>query len=185
MRYSDKAPEVNAGSMADIAFLLLIFFLVTTTIPNDKGIARKIPPPCPAGIDCNMKLKERNVLRILVNEKDEIMVNNKLTDLMELNETLKVFIDNNGDSSCNYCSGSKLDTSSENPNEATITVNADRNSSYETYIAIQDELTRAYFELRENYVKEVLKTSTAALSSKDIEKVQKAYPFRITEASTQ
>jgi biopolymer transport protein ExbD len=184
MRYSDKAPEVNAGSMADIAFLLLIFFLITTTIPNDKGITRKLPPPCPVGVDCNITLKEKNVLRISVNEQDEILINNKLVTLTELNEIFKGFIDNNGDTSCDYCEGAQLVNSSESPQQATFALTAHPNSSYETFIFIQDELTNAYFELRESYMRKVLNTNIAKLTSEELEKVQHAYPFRITEATT-
>ncbi|WP_142786166.1 ExbD/TolR family protein [Changchengzhania lutea] len=75
MRHSKLVPEVNAGSMADIAFLLLIFFLVTAAIPNDKGINRKLPAKCPPNTVCDSAIKEHNILRILINNEDDIMVN--------------------------------------------------------------------------------------------------------------
>lgn len=68
-----KAPEINAGSMADIAFLLLIFFLVTTTMDVDTGIVRRLPPPV-EDPDIDVKVKERNVLKVLVNNRDRLMV---------------------------------------------------------------------------------------------------------------
>lgn len=183
MRYSDKSPSVNAGSMADIAFLLLIFFLVTTTISNDKGILRKLPPACPTN-DCDIKLKERNVLKVAINKNGEISANDVVIKINELNAILKNFIDNNGDASCEYCTGEELIKSSENPKEATISLTADRNSPYNTFIAVQDELTKAYYQLREKYVVSTLKTDLASLSSEELKQVQIAYPLRITEATT-
>jgi len=185
MRYQGKAPTINSGSMADIAFLLLIFFLVTTTISNDKGIIRKLPAPCPPGENCDVRLNERNVLRISLNEKGELLVNNELTEVIYLNKLLKEFIDNNGDRSCQYCSGVESELSSINPQEATINLTTHRETPYSHYITVQNELTKAYLELRESYVTGVLKKEIASVSSQDILKVQKAYPIRITEASTQ
>lgn len=101
-----------------------------------------------------------------------------------MNLLIKSFIDNNGDTRCTYCAGEKLSKSSENPQEATISLTADRNSPYETFISVQDELTKAYYQLRENYVINSLKTDVASLSSEGMKKVQLAYPLRITEAST-
>ena len=162
MRYSDKAPSVNAGSMADIAFLLLIFFLVTTTISNDKGILRKLPPICPTE-DCDLRLIERNVLRIAINKNGEVSVNKTLTQINGLNRVLKNFISNNGDTTCEYCYGNKLTEFSENPQEATISLIANRNSPYESFILVQDELTKAYYELREDYVSKILKKELTKL----------------------
>ena len=76
MRHSKLVPEVNAGSMADIAFLLLIFFLVTATISSDEGINRMLPEECPPGMDCSSIKPERNILRIDINNNDDIMVEN-------------------------------------------------------------------------------------------------------------
>lgn len=111
-------PTVNTGSMADIAFLLLIFFLVTSMIPNDKGIARDLPQPCPPGADCNIPLKKNNIFTISVNEKGEIMVNKTITPIENLKDELKHFIDNNADQSCIYCSGERLAEASDNPKKA-------------------------------------------------------------------
>ena len=182
MRYSDKTPEVNAGSMADIAFLLLIFFLVATTIPNDKGIIRKLPNPCPTN-DCDIKLNERNVLRIALNESGELLINNKLIQFKDLQINLSKFIDNNGDSSCKYCQGERLNSSSDNPQEATVVLTAHRNASYQDYIKLQDELTEAYKYLRQVYVRDILKLDVAFLSNIELKEVQLAYPFRITEST--
>ena len=87
-------PEVNAGSMADIAFLLLIFFLVTTTIGVDQGINRLLPPYEPNPVVPN--INERNILTVLVNKDNQLLVNEKLVDIKDLRQTAIDFIENNG-----------------------------------------------------------------------------------------
>ena len=91
-----SAPEVNAGSMADIAFLLLIFFLVTTTIEKDKGIARQLPPKTEQQPDDKVIIKKRNLLVVLVNKNDQLLVNDELMELKDLRQTAIDFLDNGG-----------------------------------------------------------------------------------------
>ena len=123
MRHSQHSePQVNAGSMSDIAFLLLIFFLVTTTISADKGINRKLPANCPPGMDCSTIIKDRNILRIQMNNQQQIMVDNEVIELNELKDIVKQFVDNNGDNTCNYCEGDGLALFSEHPNKAVISL---------------------------------------------------------------
>jgi len=181
MRYSNKLPEVNTGSMADIAFLLLIFFLVSTTIPNEKGIARSIPQPSPPGADCNLKLMERNVLRLQLNEKGTLMVNEEVTPLSELQEVLIAFIDNNGDNSCSYCKGQQNIKSSENPSEANIALKVHTNTPYRNFIELQDELSKAYEHLRTMYANEVLKKDADNLTEEQIKILKEVYPFKLIE----
>ena len=176
-------PTVNAGSMADIAFLLLIFFLVTSMIPNDKGIARDLPQPCPPGADCNIPLKKNNIFSIRVNEKSEILANETPTNIEELKDAIKDFIDNNADKSCSYCKGKKFLATSDNPKKASISLSIHREAPYKSFIIVQDEIAKAYFELRENYVSEVLKTTAIKITDQELKKMQEAYPFRIIESS--
>ena len=89
-----SAPEVNAGSMADIAFLLLIFFLVTTTIETDSGINRKLPP-MEEIIDPPI-IKERNIFTVVVNKNNQILVEEKLMELRNLRSEAVSFLDNGG-----------------------------------------------------------------------------------------
>ena len=182
MRHSKSIPEVNAGSMADIAFLLLIFFLVTATIPNDEGINRKLPRECPPGTDCTTSKNERNILRILVNNNNDIMVNGDVIKLPELKNKVKDFLDNNGDGSCNYCHGLQSENASDNPKEAVVSLQSGKLTSYYQFIAVQDELTKAYYELRDVYCKNVLKKNPKALSDEDIKQLRDAYPFVLSEA---
>ncbi|TYA74504.1 ExbD/TolR family protein [Seonamhaeicola marinus] len=140
------APEVNAGSMADIAFLLLIFFLVTTTIEVDSGINRKLPPMEES--DQDVVIKQKNIFTVLLNGKDQLLVEDELMELKDLRAAAKEFLDNGGDGSCNYCKGKKDPSSSDNPDKAIISLKNERETTYKQYIAVQNELVAAYNELR-------------------------------------
>ncbi len=147
-----SAPEVNAGSMADIAFLLLIFFLVTTTMEKDKGIARQLPPIQEDNI-IPPKIKQKNLFIVLVNKNNQLLVNDAPMELRNLRQEAIDFLDNGGASSnspeyCSYCKGNRDPRSSDNPNKAVISVQNDRLTTYNTYIAVQNELVAAYNFLR-------------------------------------
>jgi biopolymer transport protein ExbD len=173
-------PEVNAGSMADIAFLLLIFFLVTATISSDEGINRKLPNDA----NTSTTLHERNILRIMINNDDEIMVNQNIIKIDELKDIAKDFIDNNGDRTCNYCSGSNFKNASDNPSKAVISLQSGKQTTYAQFIAVQNELTKAYYELRDTYSNNVLKKSSNKLTEAELNTIKKAYPFILSEADT-
>ncbi|WP_396151386.1 ExbD/TolR family protein [Flavobacterium sp.] len=147
-RKRSAPPEVNAGSMADIAFLLLIFFLVTTTIQTDQGINRKLPP-----IDeTNQEpppVKEKNIFTVLINKNDQLLVEDTPMDLKDLRQAAIDFLDNGGDGSCAYCKGEKNSASSDNPDKAIISLQNDAETSYEAYISVQNELVAAYYFLRD------------------------------------
>ena len=145
-----KSPEVNAGSMADIAFLLLIFFLVTTTIETDSGINRKLPPMDEI-IDPPV-IKERNIFTVVVNKNNMILVEEKLMDLSDVRSSAVKFLDNGGgfgEEECSYCEGEKDRSSSDNPEKAIISLKNDRETDYKVYISVQNELVAAYNELRD------------------------------------
>lgn len=192
-------PEVNAGSMADIAFLLLIFFLVTTTIETSSGIMIKLPPkleketPPPP-------IKEKNVFLVLVNKNNQLLVEEELMDIKDLRKAAKRFLDNGGDGTCTWCQGEKDPNSSDNPEKAVISLRNDRETSYKTYITVQNELIAAYNDLRErerqilfpeeeSYMKmeeefNAAKTPKArkeALKEK-ISKLQERFPRKLIEA---
>ena len=184
MRHSKLVPEVNAGSMADIAFLLLIFFLVTATISSDEGINRLLPRPCPPGMDCSSNVNERNILRIIINNSDEVMIENDIIPLESLKDITKTFLDNNGDESCTYCNGLKDIESSDNPKKAIVSLQNGKQTTYKTFIAVQNELTKAYYELRQNYSLKVIGKASDKLSKSEEHKVKDAYPFILSEAET-
>ena len=142
-----SAPEVNAGSMADIAFLLLIFFLVTTTIEKDSGINRKLPP-MEEEDQPDVIIKQKNIFTVLLNGKDQLLVEDELMEIKDLRVAAVEFLDNNGDKSCTYCQGPKDPTSSDNPDKAIISLKNERETSYAAYISVQNELVAAYNVLR-------------------------------------
>ncbi len=128
--------EINAGSMADIAFLLLIFFLVTTTIDVDKGITVKLPPWSDEPPEIQ-KLKTRNVFSVLVNAQDQLLVRGELANIDDLRERAKEFIAN----------PQRRDDLSTDPKNAIISLKNDRGTSYGQYVAVYNELKAAYNEL--------------------------------------
>lgn len=128
--------EINAGSMADIAFLLLIFFLVTTTIVEDKGITVKLPPWSEDEPDIT-KLKTRNVYSVLVNAQNQLLVRGELMRVEELRENAKEFISN----------PRKREDLAEKPTKAIISLKNDRGTNYKTYLGVYNELKAAYNEL--------------------------------------
>ncbi|WP_423997499.1 ExbD/TolR family protein [Maribacter sp. IgM3_T14_3] len=150
MKNHRSPQEVNAGSMADIAFLLLIFFLVTTSIENDAGLNRSMPPDI---IDNRVDIKKRNLFEISINDADLIMAEGDVIDSKNLREKVIAFIDNGGvpiqmEGYCNYCKGEGLVVLSENPDKAIISIKAQRNTSYPVYVAVQNEVIGAYNTLR-------------------------------------
>ena len=131
-----QAPEINASSMADIAFLLLIFFLVTTEIVEDKGILVKLPPWSNEPPE-TQRLNERNVFSVLVNKDNNLLVRGEPTQLADLRERAKEFIINPTDRSDLAAS----------PTKAIISLKNDRGTNYKTYLAVYNELNGAYNEL--------------------------------------
>ena len=150
MSVKRNVPEVNAGSMADIAFLLLIFFLVTTTLETNAGIKRMLP----RDTNENATIAERNILRVNLNADNKLMVNEQIIELSELRAKAIAFLDNGGavktsSDFCNYCKGERLPyPSSDNPSKAIVSLSSSRNTSYSFYIHVQNELVGAYNELR-------------------------------------
>lgn len=174
-------PEINAGSMADIAFLLLIFFLVATTMEVDGGIARKLPQKQPPNAPKPPKLKEKNVLQIAINRNDRLLVEgDQLVQVNEIKQIAMDFIDNGGGEGnkgvgeCTYCKGAKDPNSSDHPNKAVISLKSDRGTSYGAFIAVQDALGQAYMELRNRVSMERYgKSFEALLKQQKSDKTQK------------
>lgn len=169
--------------MADIAFLLLIFFLVTTTMDVDEGINRKLPRWDQEQIQDPPPIKEKNLFTVLVNANDELLVEDEYMEISELREAAKRFINNNGDGSCSYCVGGlQSPTSSVNPQKAIISLQNDRSTSYDIYIAVQNELAAAYNELRDELAQRRYGKKYKELEEKQKDQVQDLYPQKISEA---
>lgn len=179
-----KPPTVNAGSMADIAFLMLIFFLVTTTMDVDTGIMRTLSPPLPDDIEIP-KIKERNIMNILVNNHDRLLVNGKPGNIKTLKDDVKLFMSihpndpNYPEISMKYIDGlGDVQTS-----KGLISLKNARGTSYKMYITIQDQLALAFKELKNEYALKKFGRSYEKLSDEAIIKaINKAIPLRISEA---
>lgn len=165
--------EINAGSMADIAFLLLIFFLVTTTMDVDSGIARKLPPmPDDEMQEDDSQINAKNIYVVLINTNNQLLVEGELMDISQLREGAKRFINNNG-----------IDPNlSENPEKAIISLQNDRGTEYKTYIQVQNELAAAYNELRNDAALNKFGKRYIDLNKTDKKEIRKMYPQKISEA---
>jgi biopolymer transport protein TolR len=202
MKNHRNPQEVNAGSMADIAFLLLIFFLVTTTIENDAGLNRSMPPDI---TDNSVDIKERNLFEISINDADLIMAEGDIIDPKNLREKVIAFIDNGGlptqeEGYCNYCKGNRLTDSSENPDKAIISINTQRNSSYPVYVSVQNEVIGAYNFLRNreglrlfntpyetiysDYYNDEISEDQKMILKERLEIIRALYPQKILEPET-
>ena len=197
------APEVNAGSMADIAFLLLIFFLVTTTIETDAGLDRMLPPIEPP--ENPPIIKQKNIFTVNINKDGQLLVEEELLDIKDLRKTAMDFLDNGGAPSgspeyCNYCKGKRNAESSDNPTKAIISLKNDRETKYATYITVQNELVGAYNDLRNREAQRLYKRDFTTMEDdylnpetpkgvkdelKDkVKKIQELFPQKLSEAET-
>ena len=184
-----KTPEVRADSQADIAFLLLIFFLVATTMNSDKGLSRVLPPLPPEDVKVeDIKVKERNVLLVFVNAAGQIMAGNESMDIRGLKDKAKEFILNPMD---DENLPEKKDTEIDLPDgskwtypvsEGVISLQTTRDTNYEVYIMVQNELSRAFNEVREQVSTQKFGHAFADLNEDQRSAVTKAVPQKISEA---
>lgn len=181
---SREVPEINAGSMADIAFLLLIFFLVTTTMDVDTGITRKLPPPVEDKDDI-IDYKDRNIFKVLVSNSDRLMVEGSVSYIGTLKEDVKEFMMNPSRSE----DLPEMDTrfiehlGDIEVSKGIVSLKNDRGTSYEMYIKVQNELTAAFAELRDEVSMKYYGVKFSKLINQDRRKaVQTAIPIAISEA---
>lgn len=180
-----EIPEINAGSMADIAFLLLIFFLMTTTMDTDTGLARTMPPPLPPQEDAPPPIRERNVFEVLINANNQLLVEKQPMALQNLKDAAKVFIEN----------PANLATLPEREEievpffgvypvttKAVISLQNDRGTQYQMYLAVQNELQAAYNELRDELARRQFNSSFSDLGEEQQSAIRVIYPQKISEA---
>jgi biopolymer transport protein ExbD len=183
-----KMPEIPAASLADIAFLLLIFFLVTTTMDVDSGLERRLPQWVnPEDIDENTPpIKERNVFVVLVDRNNRLMVEGELCRVDDLKEKAKAFLTNPMNLSNlpekevrSFDMVGDLEVISKS---AVISLRNDVGTTYGTYIVVQNELVAAVNELRESLSSDKFNKKYADLTEEQKKVVQDVYPQKISEA---
>ena len=176
--------EINAGSMADIAFQLLIFFVVATTIDIDQGILRKLPPYEKKPVI--EKSKIRNTFVVLINNKNELFVQNKHINISQLKATAKEFIENpNNDTSLPEKTAEDLPYLGKIyvTKNHVISIQNDRGTSYASYLAVQNQLAAAYNELKDELSLRYFKTNYSDLDEKRRKSIDEVYPLKISEAN--
>lgn len=180
------SPELNTGSMADISFLLLTFFLLTSSIDTDQGITRKLPPPLdPNNPPPDIDIKDRNVLKVLVSKSNALLVQGKFIDIRDLKETAKVFLlnPNNSDDLPEMEEKDIPGLGKIKVSKGVISLKNDRGTSYETYINVQNELAAAISELRNDLSKQKFGVKYADLTDQSkSDAISKAIPVAISEA---
>lgn len=182
---SKKTPEVNASSTADIAFLLLVFFLVTTTMDVDKGISRRLPPmPDENQKVEDQKINKRNIVIVRINQSDRIFVGSGPVDISELKDRIVEFITNpNGDPNLPEKEMTQIEGIGEYPvSKGVVSLQNDRGTSYSKYIAVQNEIVRAFNEIRDNFSEIQFGKKYNKLTEDQQAAVRKAIPQNISEA---
>lgn len=182
---SREIPEINAGSMADIAFLLLIFFLVATTMNVDSGLSRKLPPwdPTQQQNDDN-KIKRRNIFTVLINANNQLLVQNDWGDIRTLKERAKEFIVNQADDP-NLPEKENKDVpffGNYPISKQVISLQNDRGTKYDVYLKVQNELVAAYSELRNELAKRKFGKAYDKITDEQRDAINEIYPQRISEA---
>ena len=181
-------PGINSSSTADIAFMLLIFFLTTTSMDTDRGLARRLPqPPDPNQKQQeNIIVKERNVLQVRINKDDQLMVGSEYLDIKQLRAKAKEFVANPSDDAnlpekhlknIPLLGGDCMITEKH-----VISVQNDVGTSYQAYIDVQNELVAAYNELRNELAEEKFGKAYAECSEDEQKAIRDFYPQKISEA---
>lgn len=185
--------EINAGSMADIAFLLLIFFLVTTTMDTDTGLIRRLPPPPDKETPDDFDVKKRNIFEILVNSNDQILANDDYIQITQLRAKVKDFIksDPNNPKMPEFKEEDIVGLGLFPVSKQIISLQNDNGTSYDMYIKVQNELVAAYNELRNEFAQQkfgktyqelIQQAGASETGEQQLEAVKKVYPQRISEA---
>lgn len=179
-----QSVEINSGSMADISFLLLTFFLLTSSIDTDNGIIRKLPPPLEKD-QTPPDIKQRNIFTVMVNKYDQLLVKGKPSDIKTLRADAAEFMSNpyNRADFPEKVLKDIPELGSVEISKGVISLKNDRGTSYEMYIRVQDELTAAINDLREKLATEKFGVSFSKLTDqKKIDAISAAIPVAISEA---
>lgn len=197
---SKKVPSLNASSMADISFLLLTFFLLVSNMDTDSGLPRRLPQPPQSDVQTSVEIQRRNLMVVLVNSRNETLVRTQAGDEWYLNENelvgkgskvslkdkVKEFVLNASNSDVlpeliEQDFGAPIGVVPVTGDHV-ISLQNDATTMYRTYIAVQNELVRAYNELRDEGARKYFNTSYDMLTEDQQKKIQEMFPQRISEA---
>ncbi len=180
-----KTPEINSSSTADIAFLLLCYFLMTTTMGSQLGLSRRLPPmPDPNQKVQDQKVNRRNIIVVKINSADKLLAGSEPMDVSQLRDKIKIFLTNPTD---DQTLPEKEPVEIEGfgtamVSKGVISLQNDRGTSYQAYIAVQNELVKAINELRDEFSQANFGKKYASLDEEKQEIVRKAVPQNISEA---
>lgn len=180
-----KLPEINSSSTADIAFLLLSYFLMTTTMNQDSGLQRRLPPmPTKDQEETEQKVNRRNIIMVRINSVDRLFAGNEGIELEGLKDKVKEFLLNvNDDPKLPEKTPTDIEGFGTYPvSKGVISLQNDRGTSYQAYIAVQNELVKAINELRDDFAKANFGKPYLSLSEDEQEITRKAVPQNISEA---
>ena len=180
-----KVPEINGSSMADIAFIALIFFLMVTTMDKEEGISRLLPPIPPEDQKMeDLKVNRRNIIQVKINSNDRLLAGSQPMDVSQLKDKIKEFMTNPYDDP-NLPEKEIQDIPGLGPvpvSKGVISLQNDRGTTYQAYITVQNELIKAINELRDDFSMKTFGKKYSKLSEEQQEMVRKAVPQKISEA---
>jgi len=182
-----KMPGLNTSSTADISFMLLIFFLVTTSMDTDQGLGRTLPkPPEEDQLNNEIKVKERNILNIRINKDNYLLIGDDYCTVLDVKERAKEFIKNEENKpNLPELKAKKIKglgkTMMVTENHV-ISVQTDRGTDYGVYFAVQDALVAAYNELRDELAKQEFGFKYEFLTKEQQDAIREVYPQKISEA---
>ncbi len=182
-----KVPGINASSTADISFILLIFFLITTSMDTDTGLGRTLPkPPEDEEQENEIKVKERNILHIRIDKTNAMMIGEDYATVEDVKERAKEFIANKENNpNLPELKPKQIDLMGMEmvTENHVISVQADRGTSYWIYFKVQDALVTAYNELRDELAYEKFGIKKYEFCSKEQQDaIREYYPQKISEA---
>ena len=180
-----KPPEINSSSTADIAFLLLCYFLMTTTMNQDMGLQRRLPPmPDKNQKVEDQKVNRRNIIIVKINSADRLLAGNEPIHVSQLKDKIKEFLTNPANNP-ELPEKSEIDIEGYGPcmvSKGVISLQNDRGTSYQAYISVQNELVAAINELRDEWAMANYGSKYANLDEEKQNVVRKAIPQNISEA---
>ena len=180
-----KTPEINSSSTADMAFILLCFFLMTTTMDQDKGLQRRLPPmPDPNQKAQDQKVNRRNIIVVKINSADKLLAGSEPMHVSQLKDKIKEFLTNPANDP-NLPEKEEIEIENFGPcmvSKGVISLQNDRGTSYQAYMAVQNELVKAVNELRDDFAVANYGKVYSKCNEEEQEGIRKAVPQNISEA---